>query len=109
MDLPGVPSVSQNFPPLQPPGVGGLPVVPPPPPKSRPGGRDFSGSFAMGPPGTLEPLERGYEGQRTPTSQFSGTGQFGQTPPTGPGPMIPGTPPTGPGPMIPGFPPSGAG
>lgn len=120
MDLPGVQSAS--FPStLRPPGMAGLPVVPPPPPKNRPAQKDFAQAFSYGPPGTFEALERGFDqGPHTPGSQMSGTGQFGITPPTGPGPGIPGfpspggppsgqrTPPPGPGPAIPGFPsPSG--
>jgi hypothetical protein len=94
MDLPGIGSAS--FPKLRPPGIGGLPIVPPPPPKNRGAPlQDFAGAFSKAPPGGIEALERGFErkpGEFTPTSQFSGTGQFGQTPPTGPGPSLPGFP-----------------
>jgi hypothetical protein len=102
MDMPGVPS--GNLPPLlnTGPRMSGLPVAPPPPPpKSRPGTNDFANAFSLGnaSAGGIERLERGYDGGvQTPTSQFSGTGQFGMTPPVGPpgAPDLPGFPAPGP-------------
>jgi hypothetical protein len=98
MDLPGIPSAlgASSLPPLGPPGMGGMsniPVAPPPPPpKSRPGFQDYSNAFG-GSLGPVEQLPRGYDkGPLTPTSQFSGTGPLGTTPPTGPGPSFPGAP-----------------
>lgn len=86
--------------------MSGLPVAPPPPPpKSRPGGQDYARAFNIGGSGGVESIERGFDrGPHTPTSQFSGTGRLGSTPPTMPGPGFPGAPDQGPGFPSPGSP-----
>lgn len=77
--------------PLHPP-KSGLPLAPPPPPPSKARGvLDFSREFQAGTSMNLkgiEQLERGFDGGRhtppgagTPTSQMSGTGKLGITPP----------------------------
>jgi len=76
-----------SLPPLGPPGMNNIPVAPPPPPPRNNKPQEFSQTFNVGGAQGIEPLERGYDrGPHTPTSQFSGTGPMGQTPPTGPGP-----------------------